>query len=199
MHVEADPIAIYRPARRGGGITAGVADLEDEGEVYSDDEGGPGGNVIDMGAISTQGESAPTALIRAGRETGKAKGEAKDQKEKDRKAKERAKKRRDKGKERASASASASDGMVVKPEPISPEKRDMALAPDVDVDVDMDMEGTATPENEAEEVEVGDPDQGLDLSESEDEEEEETMEGDFVQAEGMVRLFYLTVASVSTG
>ena len=182
--------ANYRPARRGGGITAGVADLEDEGEVYSDDEGGPGGNVIDMGAISTQGESAPTALIRAGRETGKAKAESKDAK--DKKMKEKAKRKKDKmkGKEKeraGTAGTAASDGMMVKPEPISPEKRDLTLAPEGDMD--MDMEATP-PSEEAEEVVVGDPDQGLDLSESEDEEEEETMQGDFVQAEGMVRLCF---------
>ena len=171
--------------------------MEDEGEVYSDEEGGPGGNVIDMGAISTQGESAPTALIRAGRETGKAKAKE----DKDRKAKEKAKKKKDKGKQRATTvtSAAASDDIRVKPEPISPEKRDAVLAPEAGRDEDVDMDGGAgslTPE--ADEVEVGDPDQGLDLSESEDEEEEETMQGDFVQAAGMAsRVSPMLILSLS--
>ena len=80
-----------------------------------------------MGAISTQGESAPTALIRAGRETGKGKAKAKE--EKDKLAKAKAKKRKDKAKERATTvtSAAASDDIRVKPEPISPEKRDASL------------------------------------------------------------------------
>jgi DNA-directed RNA polymerase III subunit RPC4 len=180
--------------------------------VYSDDEDGDGkgGRVLDMGAVSAQGESAPTALIRAGRE----RREGEDDKSGVKKAKGKGKgksKSRDKGK----AKARGEDEIVVKPEPISPEKRDVPLG-DVDVDMDEDsgvgarppragrVDDTLMPGDERMDVDehgrrVGtsasasasaepevDTANAVDLSESESEDEEDDMHGDFVQEVGLV-------------
>lgn len=188
---------------RGGG-SASVAPrayYDDIPDVYSDDEetGTSAANIVDISAVSGLGESAPTSLIRSGRETGKAKEE---EDEKRRLKLEKREKSR-KGKQREAY------GSMVKPEPVSPEKRGMDI--DMDDMEEMMNSGVRPPIGLREDDHLMDGDlnqdrdeqgrrlneenkdgviesQAVDLSESEEEEEEESMMGDFVPTPGFVSL-----------
>lgn len=175
---------------------------DSDAEVYSDHSDSGKGGIIDIDAVSGQGESAPTSLHRDRKlgENVRGKGKAKAEGEE--------------GQVKQSRSGRDVEKKVRKPrvkdEPLSPLNRDKDLEglnggvpPPVgreddemmsgDEEQDLDHEGRSvrafarTGGNDEEGEEVNEA-QKVDLSESESEEEEEGMEGDFVQSDGHVRL-----------
>jgi hypothetical protein len=177
-------------------------------DLYSDNEDVTidvkGRRVIDMAEVSNLGESAPTSLIRDRRLNDKAKMKAEGNVKKEKKARQ--------GKREADDSLDVDVGGLdqavrVKPEPISPEKREVRLPgarrdreDDVmisDDEVQDRDEGGRRVKVFGGEVEVNES-QKVDLSESESEEEEEDMEGDFFPVDGYVNALrrHLTIVRV---
>ena len=162
-----------------------------QGESYSDDEN----DIIDLEVVPEQsGESAPTGLIRH-RSIAAALGDGR------------------KKPVKTEAGAGESTGtrvrdqpVVVKEEPMSPDKQDRALPPvargkdkgkgpagrtddrltDADMSMDMDVDGNRISQAVEEEKEVTEAKQAIDLDEIVIEDYEEDITGDFVHLEGEV-------------
>lgn len=162
--------------------------------MYSEAE--DGADIVDIGAVSRLGESAPTSLSRS--------STARDEKQnklKEHVKREAAKLKAQKAKSTASAPAR---GGAMKDEPTSPEQRAQMIIEDSeeedeevavrrknkgkqraddtmlsdDEQVDRDEHGVRLDHAEEEDVNLA---HAVDLDESDDEEYEEGMDGDFVQ------------------
>lgn len=172
---------------------------EQDIDQYSDNETDETGTpkVIDIGAISGLGESAPTSLFRDRRVDSRGRKIKGDAAKADAKGKGKGKAKKVEGVDDENRmDVDALEG--VKAEPVSPEVRAASLLErdndemmEQDEVQDRDAQGRrlrvqedGTPVVEVEEVNEA---QKVDLSESESEEEEEDMEGDFVAAPDMVR------------
>lgn len=189
---------------QGGGARVSRVDNSDEDEQYSEAE--DGADIVDIGAVSRLGESAPTSLSRS--------RTARDEKQiklKESVKREAAKAKREGGRRAAGssglASGTAAAGGAMKDEPTSPaqpmqmivvdseeedgedagavavrrkskgkQRADDTMLSD-DEQVDRDEHGVRLDHAE-EDVNLA---QAVDLDESDDEEYEEGMEGDFVQ------------------